>query len=84
MTVAIAEPALIADRNVFEISASRVRAGHVLLNGLVVDVDDLTFHFMHCTVEVADTPDQPVTVIGRVSAAVLAAARASRHQPATR
>lgn len=73
--LSIAGPALIPDRNVFEIAASRVRSGHVLINGLVLDVDNLAFYFAHNTIEIADSPDQPVTVLGRVSPQVLAAAR---------
>jgi hypothetical protein len=73
--LAIADPASIPDRNVFEIAASRIRPGHVLINGLVLGVDDLTFHFAHSTIEVADSPDQPVTVLGKVSAQILAAAQ---------
>lgn len=81
MDLAIAGPALIPDRNIFEIAAGRVRPGHVLINGLVLDVDDLAFRFAHNTVEFADSPDQPVTVLGKVSAEILAAAwHASRNR----
>jgi hypothetical protein len=75
VNLSIAGPALIPDRNVFEIAASRVRPGHVLINGLVLDVDNLAFSFAHNTIEIAASPDQPVTVLGRVSPEVLAAAR---------
>lgn len=75
MDLSIAGPALIPDRNIFEIAADRIRPGHVLVNGLVLDVSDLTFHFAHNTVEVADTPEQPITVLGKVSAEILMAAR---------
>lgn len=75
LDLTIAGPALIPDRNVFEIAAGRVRPGYVLINGLVLDVDDLVFHFAHNAVEIADSPGQPVTVLGRVSAEILAAAR---------
>lgn len=75
MDIATADPVLIADRNVFEIAAGRVRPGHVLLNGLVLAVDGLDFHFGHATVETADSPEQPVTVLGRVTEEVLEAAR---------
>lgn len=76
--LAIAQPVAIPDRNIFEIAAGRIRPGHVLVNGLVLDVDDLTFHFAHNCVEIADNPEQPVTVLGGVSAAVLTAAQNAR------
>lgn len=77
----VAQPVAIPDRNVFEIAACRISPGDVLINGLVLDVDDLAFHFAHCTVEIADGPEQPVTVLGRMSAEVLNLARnaATRH-----
>jgi hypothetical protein len=75
VTLVIAEPVTIPDRNVFEIAAGRVRPGHVLINGLVLEVDDLVFYFAHSMVEIADSPEQPVTVLGKVSPEVLAAAQ---------
>lgn len=81
MDIAIANPVLIPDRNVFEIAASRVRPGHVLINGLVLAADDLAFHFAHNAIEIADSADQPVTVLGSVSPATLARAQAQYGMP---
>jgi hypothetical protein len=78
LTGAIQTPTPIPDRNIVDIAASQVRPGHVLVNGLVLAVEDLGFCFSHGTVECPDSPDQPVTVLGSVSPAILAAARYAR------
>lgn len=68
-------PVAIPDRHVLNVPARTIVPGYVLLYGVVVAVDDdgQTLHTADGNVTVTDSPDEMVTVLGRVSPIILAA-----------